>query len=381
MKILYVTPGCFDKGGISRYNRYQVNVLRELYGSANVRVLSLLGPDANSFEDSFETWWHGNGITLKDKMGLVTQVVRLALSWKPHVIFVGHVNLSGLCWLASKLSGAKTILNVYGLEIWSGLSRDAAIGLRKSDYIISDCHNTADYLIKNEIRKANDITVIWDCVDIERFVLPQAFDKQALERYKIPDPSTHFIILTLGRLSKPDAYYKGYDRLMKVFARIKPKYPHARLVIAGRGNFTTELQHMKSELGMDGEVILTGSIDEADIVSVYQSCHLFSLVTEAGKGKGEGIPLTPLEAMACGKPILVGDQDGSREAVVDGANGFVLDPQALDMHETIIERYITDASLRDSHGANAFHISRQHFSYPVFKQKHIEFFDKTFSAK
>ena len=44
MKILYLTPGCFDKGGISRYNRYQIQALRMLAGAENVFVFSLLGP-------------------------------------------------------------------------------------------------------------------------------------------------------------------------------------------------------------------------------------------------------------------------------------------------------------------------------------------------
>ena len=42
-RILYLTPGCFDKGGISRYSRYQIECLREIHGEAAVTVQSLLG--------------------------------------------------------------------------------------------------------------------------------------------------------------------------------------------------------------------------------------------------------------------------------------------------------------------------------------------------
>ena len=57
-RILYLTPGCFDKGGISRYGRYQIEALREVIGAENVRVLSLLGPDGDEFETDFDVAWH-----------------------------------------------------------------------------------------------------------------------------------------------------------------------------------------------------------------------------------------------------------------------------------------------------------------------------------
>ena len=57
------------------------------------------------------------------------------------------------------------------------------------------------------------------------------------------------------------------------------------------------------------------SINEFDLPFVYKSAHLFCLVSEKGKGKGEGIPLTPMEALASGLPIIVGNHDGSKELI------------------------------------------------------------------
>ncbi|PWU00011.1 MAG: hypothetical protein C5B52_09570 [Bacteroidetes bacterium] len=374
MKILYITPGCFDKGGISRYNRYQIQALRELFGEENIKVISLLGPDANSFEDQFDTYWHGNGTSKKDKISMVWQAFKLALKWKPGIIFLGHVNLSGMGWLISKISGSKTILNVYGLEIWSKMSADASMGLKNVGLIISDCRNTADYLVKNNLRKENSITVVWDCIDTNKFKPGTNFQSDFLLKYNIPDPSKHFIILTLGRLSKPDAFYKGYDRLIKVFSKLSPNYPNARLVIAGRGNYKEDLLKLIAELRLEDKVSFTNSIDEADLATVYQTCSIFSLITEAGKDKGEGIPLTPLEAMACGKPILVGNQDGSREAIFEEQNGYSMDPGNLELHQKIIESYINDQELLRQHSANALSIAKEYFSYPIFKSKHEIFF-------
>ena len=67
-KILYISPGCFDKGGISRYNRYQIKALRELLGERNVKVFSLLPPQDGDFEDQFEVTWNAWGISKLSKM-------------------------------------------------------------------------------------------------------------------------------------------------------------------------------------------------------------------------------------------------------------------------------------------------------------------------
>jgi phosphatidylinositol alpha-1,6-mannosyltransferase len=373
MKILYITPGCFDKGGISRYNRYQITACRELFGTDQVKVFSLLGPSDNDFEDPFSVEWHGTGANGKSKLALVLRVIKTALQWKPDLILCAHVNLSGLAYLACGLCRAGTILNAYGLEIWSPLSRDASWGLKKVKYIISDCHNTADWLVNHGIRKRDRIRVIWDCIDLDKFK-PQSPAPSALQKYQIPDPQRYFNVLSLGRLSLPDALYKGYDRLITVFASLAQEYDQVRLIIAGKGNYIDHLKEMVKEKKIADKVLFTGSVGEEDMASVYNSCSIFSLITEAGEGKGEGIPLTPLEAMACGKPILVGNQDGSREAVI-GGNGFAMDPFNLEEHKRIIIQYIQNSGLLHVHSEEALAVAHAYFSYDHFKQKHEQFFN------
>ena len=85
--------------------------------------------------------------------------------------------------------------------------------------------------------------------------------------------------------------------------------------------------------------------------------------------------------MACGKPVLVGNQDGSREAIINGENGFVTDPLDLKKHQEIIEQYIHNPGVLKAHSENAWRIARSHFSYTIFKNKHIEFLNNFASNK
>jgi len=379
MKILYLTPGCFDKGGISRYNRYQITACRELFGAENIRVLSLLGPSSDDFEDEFPVTWHGTGTGKVSKAGMIRHVFSQALKWKPDIIVSAHVNLSGLACLAGNICGALTVMNAYGLEIWSPMRRDAAWGLRKSKYIIADCHNTASFLVQQKKYRQEKISVIWDCIDNSKFFPMPMPPLETLDKYGIPDPQKYFIILTLGRLSLPDALYKGYGRLIKVFSKIAENHNRARLVIAGRGDYVSELKKMAGDLNLQERISFTGSIEEKDMASIYNSCSVFSLVTESGEGKGEGIPLTPLEAIACGKPIIVGNQDGSAEAVIKD-NGYIVDPADQGKQAALIGGLIKDPELLKTLSENALEVSGKYFSYQEFKMKHEHFFNHIFSS-
>lgn len=374
MKVLYLTPGCFDKGGISRYSRYQIQALRELLGTEHVRVLSLLGPRPGDFETPFEVYWHSAGNSLWQKLRFVWQTLIQLLFWRPDVVHVAHVNFSGMAYLLGSILGVRqTVLNVYGLEVWSGLSKDAAYGLRKVDRIISDCHFTAQYLVEQGIRRETDITVIWDCVDTVRFSPRPEEWESVRQKYNLPARDSHFIVLTLGRLAF-EAAHKGYDRLIKAFEMVARDYPHARLVIAGKGNMRTHLEELVQQASLDEQVTFTGMVHEEDMSALYSYAHAFSLVSDRGHGRGEGIPLTPLEAMACGVPVVVGNQDGSQEAVIEQRNGFVVGPFELEAHANSLNKLIASSGLQERMAKQAVIVAKEHFTYEGFKHKHQSFY-------
>jgi phosphatidylinositol alpha-1,6-mannosyltransferase len=99
-------------------------------------------------------------------------------------------------------------------------------------------------------------------------------------------------------------------------------------------------------------------------------------VSDRGKGRGEGIPLTPLEAMACGTPIIVGNQDGSQEAVVDNLNGYCIDPFDLNSHKIEMNKLLSSNELHIEKSHHALRLARTLFSYEEFKEKHRQFLKK-----
>jgi phosphatidylinositol alpha-1,6-mannosyltransferase len=372
MKLLYITPGCFDKGGISRYCRYQITALREIFGSKNTYFMSLMGLEPDSIEEAFEVEYSGTGNGKLQQMKFAIRFVWNAIRLKPEIILCAHVNFSGLAVILAKLVGAKTILNVYGLELWSGLSKDAVYGLRNANFIISDCHNTKNYLISNRLREEKDITVIWDCVDLDKF-RPYAGDIDLVKlKYGIANGGKK-IILTLGRIAR-EAKHKGYHRLIEMFTKLdQEKY---YLVLAGKGNMVEELKQLVKQKKISNNVCFTGMVDEADMAAIYSIPDVFSLVSEVGIGMGEGIPLTPLEAMACGTPIIVGNQDGSQEAVFNNINGNIIDPN--DMESYIIA--IISLTNRQLPQLETRLIAEKYFSFNRFLEEHRELLNYKFKC-
>jgi phosphatidylinositol alpha-1,6-mannosyltransferase len=164
------------------------------------------------------------------------------------------------------------------------------------------------------------------------------------------------------------ADHKGYRRLLEVFGRAARHLPDARLAFAGQGELVAELRDRATALGLADRVVFTGPIHEDHLPDVFRACDVFSLVSDRGPGRGEGIPLTPLEAASCGKPILVGNQDGSTEAADDGVEGFVLDPFDLETHAARIRMLVEDPEARRRMGEAARQRMLRHHDFKVFRE-------------
>lgn len=355
-------------GGISRYSRYQVTAWRELLAPESVRVLSLLGPDEASFEEPFHVDFTAHGVTARAKAAFVARALAEAATWRPDVIHVAHLHLSALARALAFVARGRSVINIYGVEVWSGAGFESAWGLRSADFVISDSHFTADYVTAHGMRLGRPMVVINDCVDVARFS-PGKPRPEVVSRYRLPDPETGVNLMSLGRISS-DAAHKGFERLVSVFAALAPRFPHLRLILAGRGDLVETLQRLAASHGLSERVHFPGRIRDADLPDVYRAAHVFSLAGDRGVDRGEGVPLTPLEAAACGIPVIVGNQDGSVEAAVDGETGFVIDPFDLARHAECVSALITQPALRNWMGEKARARIVTAFSFAGFVQRH-----------
>ncbi len=134
--------------------------------------------------------------------------------------------------------------------------------------------------------------------------------------------------------------------LLDALAIVRRSRP-CRLLVAGTGPARDDLVRRVSALGLDGSVELLGYVGGDQLADAYRHADLFVLPTYFA----EGFPLSIMEAMGYGLPIVTTPVRGSADQLVDGENGLFVparDPQAL--AETI-ERLLDDDELRSRMGA------------------------------
>ena len=136
------------------------------------------------------------------------------------------------------------------------------------------------------------------------------------------------------------AAYKNVGTLVKVFRRMKQvrRIPH-QLVLCGRTRWGREVVDAAQDLIEAGDCVVTDFIPACDVPSVYHGAEAFAFLSLY-----EGFGLPPLEAMACGVPVVVSNASSLPEVVGDA--GLLVPPTDEEAIEHALYRVLTDSELR-----------------------------------
>jgi glycosyltransferase involved in cell wall biosynthesis len=137
-----------------------------------------------------------------------------------------------------------------------------------------------------------------------------------------------FVVVSVGRLIA----IKNPVAIVQAFAQ------HAgesdRLVFVGDGDWRERVQTSSLELGLDGQVELTGLVPRDEVFRNVANADLF-----VSASRGEGLPVAVLEAMACGCPVVLSDIAPHRE-LSEGADFIpLLDPDDVAGFAQAINRF------------------------------------------
>lgn len=127
------------------------------------------------------------------------------------------------------------------------------------------------------------------------------------------------VFLYLGRVSVE----KSMEVLMRAFRNVLDDCPKAQLVIVGAGPSDNEVANLCSELDMENSVIRTGMIEHDKLIRENLP-RLGDVFVTASKTENQ--PLSLMEAMSFGLPLVAADARGNPELVEHGRNGFLFEP-------------------------------------------------------
>jgi glycosyltransferase involved in cell wall biosynthesis len=155
---------------------------------------------------------------------------------------------------------------------------------------------------------------------------PITIDLEAL----IPWPSPANGVLRLACVGRLQPLQKGQDILLEALALRRWADRQWRLTLYGEGPQRDALERLTRKLNLSDRVVFAG---HCPIVQVWRENHALVLPS-----RYEGLPLTIIEAMLCGRPVLATDVAGNPEVIEDGVTGFLAEAPVVACVDRALER-------------------------------------------
>ena len=218
---------------------------------------------------------------------------RLALRGRRTTLFQPH----GWAWQAGGgLVGAAAVR-------WERLAA------RWADVVLCVSRAERDAGAEHGVRAAYE--VVPNGVDLARFT-PMSPPERSVARVALGLSADEPIAVCVGRLDDQ----KGQATLVRAWGEVVRAVPSARLVLVGDGPRRADLERLAAET-VPGAVLFTGTRPDVERWYAVADVVAFS------SGWGEAMALTPLEAMASGRPVVATDVAGIRESVAEGCGAVV----------------------------------------------------------
>lgn len=171
----------------------------------------------------------------------------------------------------------------------------------------------------------------------------------------------------VGRL----AYPKNPLMFLQAATEIRHRRPEVRFVLVGRGPLFKDCADFIAENGLSDSILLLGERSPEETRQFISSFDVLVLTS-----KFEGLPLTIIEGMFAGLPIIASNVGGIPELVTDGTNGFLIDSDKLTQLTGKMELLTRNSDLRYSMGICNQEIARENFCLDKMIKSYNEIYDQ-----
>jgi glycosyltransferase involved in cell wall biosynthesis len=283
------------------------------------------------------------------------ELTALARRERPHIVHVNSAKAGALGRLAGWL--ARVPIRIYTVHGWAFTAHGGASSAlyRWAERVLRPLTTTTICVAESERRAGLDAGT---CGEATTVVIHNGVELPSAGAVE-PRPGPYRLV-TVGRLQAPK------DPLTLIRALAELGRP-GEAVIAGDGPDRPAVEREVRRLGLESAVRLAGERD--DVAELLAEADLFVLST-----RSEGLPLSILEAMAAGLPVVASDVGGVPELVVDRETGFLVppgDPHAL---AAAIERLLDDPDLRGRFGAAGRARVSTHFDLASAQRAHLDLY-------
>jgi glycosyltransferase involved in cell wall biosynthesis len=182
-----------------------------------------------------------------------------------------------------------------------------------TDIAIAVSQSTAEFTINARLIPAERTRVVYLGVPLEEFSYARSRADVEAARRALGIPEGTFAIGTVTRLMPS----KGNEFLVQATRQVIEALPDARVYIIGEGELQADLEAQATSLGLGDRLVFTGfRRDVAEALTALDLVVFPSL--------WEGTPLTVLETLAMGKPIVATDADGLQDVLTHGRDAVMV---------------------------------------------------------
>jgi glycosyltransferase involved in cell wall biosynthesis len=297
----------------------------------------------------------------RDLLGLL-ELVTLLRRERPDLLHVNSSKAAALGRVAALAAGPR--VRVFTVHGWAFKAYTGPAGAlyRWADRLLAPL--TSVTICVSETERAAGLAAR-TCRAERTVVIPNAIDVERAPRARLHgDPPR---IVTVGRLAAP----KDPLTLVRALPALGGR-PYS-LAFVGGGRDQPRVEEELRAHGLTERVALLG--DRDDVPALLAGADVFVLAS-----RSEGAPLSILEAMAAGLPVVASDVGGVAELVADGETGVLVPAGEPDALARALARLLDDGALRERMGAAGRARAHARFDVAELRAAHLELYARELSG-
>lgn len=313
------------------------DLLRALRGQADVTLLA--GGDGPLFDlardlgiPAIRLAELDNALSPFKAVAALRELRRALREARPDILHTHSAKASALGRIAGKLLGIPVVYTVHGFAFKPAAPWKQRTIARMVEWLLAPLTSHVICVAEAERAMARQLPIRADRIS----VIPNGI-ADVTERARAQPGDALRRVVTVMRLAPP----KRPDVLIRAFAAAQ--LPDSELVIAGDGPQRASLERLAGQLA-PGRVRFAGSID--NIPALLASAQLFLLASDH-----EGFPISILEAMRAGLPVIASDLPGIREQLGEGRCGVLVSDNDPAAFADALRQAAADAAARAAAGA------------------------------
>ncbi len=311
-----------------------------------------------------------SGMNIVQELKTLNWLRRLYKREKPAVVH--HVGMKTILWgtLAAKFSRVHGVVNaISGL---GGFFAEDNKGLlaRVMPMVLRFSHARKNLLCIFQNDDDWDLYVKHGIIkhDQGRFIKGSGVDLNQFCYTPEPADGKIKVMLTARMIVE-----KGIFLMTEAAERLREQYEDQAefLLVGGLDDHPGAITKEQLDKVCDGKYIKWLGY-RTDIVDLLKECHIMAFPSYYM----EGLPKSLIEADAIGRPIITSNSVGCKETVIDGYNGFLIQPKDVDALTEKLDLLLSDKELRVKMGKNSRKYAEEYFSIEVVKERHLAIYEE-----